>query len=307
MKNWSAFLVCLLLSFSVWLIHNLSHVHTETVNVEVVALSNIEGRSERSSDAVTIAARCRSTGYGLVKLTTRRRAVEVRFDSADFEWMGGDFYTVTSDRLNKYVPRIFGSGVTVESFISSEVLFRFQKQNYRKVPVKGVKLISFVPQYMALSPMTFSPDSVTVYGSPEMIGGIDAIYTKNIVRNDVRSGIHGIARLEAPAGVRLSEKEVSYEMGVTRYVELRSSSPVLAKGVPHGVELLVFPSTVEVTFKCVFPLIENPVGKVSFYVDYSDFSSSLTGKCVIRHDKAPQGVLEISVDPEVAECVEKLQ
>ena len=151
------------------------------------------------------------------------------------------------------------------------------------------------------------PDSVTVYGPSEVIGRIEEVYTRTIALNDIHSNSHGEARLETPSGVRLSVNKVEYSFEVSRYVELKATLPISVRNVPKGIILRSYPATAEVVFKCVFPIITDPAGVVGCYVDYDEFQSSITGRCVVRHDQLPKGVMECRIDPLVVECVERLE
>ncbi|MBQ9547639.1 MAG: YbbR-like domain-containing protein [Bacteroidales bacterium] len=306
MKNWSALLACLLLSFVSWLVLNLSRVNYDIVSVPVVAESNIEGRAARSAEAVTVTARCRASGFRLVRLSTRRKDLTVRFDASDFTHREGDFFSISAAQLQRYAADLFGPGVHVESFFSEQFQFRFAEENCRRVAVRGLTSISFRPQYTALSEMVFSPDSVTVYGAPDVLRRLEMVPTALIDVRDVRGDIHGEVALEAPYGLRLSQQTVSYSCLVSRYVELRQTLPVVATGVPSGTELVVYPATVEAVLRCVFPLVEDPAGKIACHVDYAEFARSRSGRCALRAGALPQGVIDCRFEPEVCSCVEKL-
>jgi hypothetical protein len=152
--------------------------------------------------------------------------------------------------------------------------------------------------------MTLLPDSVGVYGEPGRIAGIDKVLTRSINLRDLgKSGAHGKVKLDAPGGVRLSATEVAYSLSTSRFVELSSRFNVNVHGAPAGVELTVLPSTVEAVFRCVFPVEANPVDIVEFYVDYSDFTSSIGGRCMIRCSGIPAGVIDYRTDHEVVDCI----
>ena len=307
MKRWTSFLLCLFLSASIWLIYNLSQAHTDIVSQEVVAESNIEGRAGRSSDAVTMSARCTASGFRLLRIALRRGGTVVWFSADDLAHSDGDYYSISSSQLLRYTESIFGPGVKVESFLFDRASFRFIPENNKKVPVRPVKLLSFRPQYSQASQLLVRPDSVIVYGPSEVIGRIEEVYTRTISLSDIHSNSHGEARLETPTGVRLSDDKVEYSFEVSRYVELKASLPIAVRNVPAGIILRSYPTTAEVVFRCVFPIITDPTGIVGCYVDYDEFQGSITGRCVVRHDPLPKGVMECRIDPQVVECVESLE
>ncbi len=66
-RDLAVFLLSLLLAFSIWISHNLSLQYSSVVSVPVIALSNIEGHQAESSNTSPVVARCRTTGYRLLR------------------------------------------------------------------------------------------------------------------------------------------------------------------------------------------------------------------------------------------------
>ncbi len=304
MRSWTSFLACLLLSASIWLIYNLSQQHTDIVSVEVVAESNIEGRAARSSDAVTMAARCTASGFRLMRIGMRRGPAQVYFSSEDMKYRDGDYFSISTNQLQRYSQDIFGPGVKVESFLFDLVSFRFMRENHKRVAVRPVKLLGFRSQFAQLSDLRVTPDSVTVYGPSEVLDRVEEVYTETISLSDIHGNVHGEARLETPSGTRISENKVEYAFEVSRYVELKETLPITVRDVPKGLIVNTYPASAVVTLKCVFPLVGNPEGLVECYVDYDEFAGSIGGRCVVRHDGLPEGVISCRTVPDVVECVE---
>lgn len=305
MKRWTQFLLCLLLSASVWLIHNLSLKYTGVVTVSVLAKSSLKGRAQVASAPVTVNARCYATGFRLINLRRSDSDVLVEISPDDFEYrMSDDKYTVTAAALSKYAQGIFGAGVSLEAFLDPGYGFSFLRETNRTVPVKPVVSASFKPQYMAAEPMRIQPDSVVIYGNADILKNVDAVLTRPISINDASKNVSGVARIVPVPGIRISETEVAWAVDVVRYVEQRSQVHISVRGVPAGVKLSVLPSTAEAVFYCRFPARGNPAQMCEFYVDYAEFSSSVSGSCVVRCDNLPQGVIDWSIDPQVVDCLE---
>lgn len=304
MKNWVQFLLCVLFAASIWLVLNLSQTYVAIVSVPVVAVSNIEGRAAVSSSEATASAQVSATGFRHVVLgRAHKRARQVEFASADFRHGSGDRFSIANSALYRYASQIFGDGVTVESFISDDLEFSFPEESYKKVPVRPVLSVSFLPQYMALRPLTLQPDTVLVYGEPSRLENVESVSTKPLDLDDLRSSVHGKLRLETPSGVRLSHDECVYSMEVTRYVELRAEVKIETRNVPARVNLAVLPSTATAVFRCVFPTATDPSVQTHFYIDYREFSGSRSGRCVAHADGLPSNVIDYTLTPEVFDCL----
>ena len=301
------FLMSVLLAFGIWLIHNLSLLYSDTMNVPVIAECNIEGHSNVSANSSSISARCRTTGFNLLRSRhkAKKDAIHILFDSKDMHPGDGEMFYVTSAELGNYVSEIFGDGVQLESFLSETIQFRFPFENNKKVPVQAVTVLSFKPQFTALGPLRLVPDSVTVYGEPFHLAKIDRVFTRTIDLPNLKSSAHGAVKLEPVQGIRMSESEVNYSLDVSRYVEIRTEVPVTVRNVPPGVKVSVYPSTAQVVFKCSFPMSQDPRDATRFYIDYRDFENSIGGRCIARSSNIPEGVIEYSLEPEVFDCIEE--
>ena len=301
----------LLLAFAVWFLHSLGLSYSQTVRVPVTAESSLDGHSLHSSNSVVVVARCRTTGFNLIKLrrSTSRREGTLHVDPSDLRaYPGdGDLFYMTHSELNNYCEEVFGKGTSVEAMISDTVVFRFAVENCKKVPVIPLYTASFRPQYTALSEMRLVPDSVLVYGEQIHLDRIETVQTESFTLSNLRSLAHGEVRLSLPGSVRLSESSVEYSMEVTRYVEIEGQVEIGLRNVPAGKSLLVYPATATVRYRCVFPLSADPSEGVDFYIDYKDFEKSMSGSLIPRVDALPQGVLSYSLEPQVFNCAERVR
>lgn len=305
-REWVFLVLSFLLAFLVWVLINLSKDYSGTVSVPVVAQCNIEGHGTESVNTVLVSARCRADGFRLVRESSRRerKVVKVRFDRGDMRRLGPDTYGVIGGAKNSYTTQFFGENVQLEAFITDTLSFVFPVENHKRVPVEVPRSVSFHAQYMPAGPLSVSPDTVTVYGDQARLDALERVKTPRLVLSDLKESQHGVLRLNVPDGVRLSTDQVSYEMPVSRYVELQATLPVQVRNVPAGRQLQVFPATAKVVLRCSFPLVKDPLDAFRLYVDWKDFSTSLTGRCAPRIPQLPAGVLEYRVEPEVFDCVE---
>ena len=305
-REWIFLVLSFVLAFLVWVLINLSKDYSGTVSVPVVAQCNIEGHGVESANTVLVSARCRTDGFRLVRESSRqeRKVVKVRFDRGDMRRLGQDTYGVIGGAKNSYTTQFFGENVQVEAFITDTLKFVFPVENHKRVPVEVPHSLTYRSQYMLGGPVSVSPDTVTVYGEASVLAGIEKVTAPRLVMNDLSVSQHGVLKLNTPQGTRLSAEQVSYEVPVSRYVELQATLPVEVRHVPAGRQLQVYPATAKVVLRCAFPLAKDPLPTFRLYVDWRDFANSLTGRCAPHANGLPAGVLEYRVEPEVFDCVE---
>lgn len=305
-RNTAALVASLVVAFAIWLVSNLSKTYGGVVAVPVVATANVEGHADESANVAVVTARCRTSGFGLLRLrrARTRRPVQVTFRPGDLRLRGGDWYYLAGAAMQSYVEDIFGPGTELEGYISDSLVFRFPEVLHRKVPVELVHNFSYRSQYMAAGPVELEPDSVTVYAEESRLQNITRVRTLPVSRGDIHSTVRGERRISPMAGVRVSAQSVSYTQEVTRYVELRTVMGVAVRNVPQGRRLQVFPATAEVVLECVFPVSGDPLRDVEVSVDYRDFAASESGRCIPSVEGLPAGVIRCRIVPEVYDCIE---
>lgn len=300
-------LLALLLAFSVWLIHKLSQEYSVYLSVNVVAESNIQGRSGKSSSGVEVMARCRTTGWRILyAYFTRDKVVHVDFPDKVLHYDEEDRYYITSDRLHEYADKIFGSSVSVENFVSDKIYFKFQKEVYKVIPIKPVSSISFEDQYIANSPLEVVPEYVTVYGDEMHLEALEYVTTATIKHSSVNEGISGMISLTPIKGMRFSVDEVHYKMDVTRYVEIENNRvPVEVINVPAGKDFYADPLFVDVKLECEFPLKSNPNKGLYLVADYEDYVNSISGNVIVRPSSLPFGTINYDISPAFVQIKEE--
>ena len=303
-RDWVVLMLALLLAFSTWLIHNLALKYNDFLKVPVVAKCDLDGHSEKSSNECEVVARCRATGYKVIRSYLRsNRTVDVTFRPSDMMHLEGDTFYITSADLVEYANAIFGTEIKVEYFLTDTLFFRFPYENYKKVPVVPIHSISCREHYMADGALKVEPDSILVYGEPYRLENVDAVYTKPIRYYDLAQDIQGVVGLEDVRGLRMSENEVRYAQGVKRFVEVSSMLHVKPVNVPSDKVMNVYPSVVKVSMRCQFPWVEDPFSGLRIAADYNDYQKSLGGKCTLKPVGLSHGVIYVDMDPVAVSCV----
>lgn len=303
-RDFVIFMLALLLAFSIWLLHNLSLNYTAFVSAHIIAKSNIEYHAEESVNRCMVSARLRTTGYNLLRLHRGEKNPKVvEIPSSYFHPFRDDIFYTTTQELQELSADIFGEKATVDFLIADTLKFRFPAQNYKKVPVRPVKLMDLSPQYMMPEELEINPDSVIVYGDSRRLQSLDYVLTEPITIKDNSLGNYGDVALKKENGLRLSTSSVRYSADLSRFTEIVSSLPVYARNLPSDKELIYFPANVTVSFKCIFPVRSNPQEEVVLYVDYNDYLKSLSGKCPVHISGIGPDIFDYKIEPSTILCI----
>ena len=304
-RDWAVLLLALLLAFSIWVIHNLALKYNGNLQASIVAVSNIQGHTEKSINSCVVTAKCHATGYRhlLHNFRSLDHSIEVKFPASLLKHKMGDVYYILTSELNEYSEQIFSNGIGVEYFNADTLFYRFPFEDHKTVPVEAVASLAYRQQYMLDGEVDITPDSITVYGEPSRLKEITSIKTKPIRHSDIYSDITGTIELEAIQGVRLSDSELNYSIDVVRFTELSAVAPIQSLNVPDGKVLSVYPSVARVNIKYEFPPVPGFNEDIRLIVDYNDFQESLSGKCKVVLASPIEGVISYEVDPPYVECI----
>jgi len=304
----AVFIFALIMSATIWIVHNLTLNYTKVVSVPVVAVSNLEGRSQKSSNVASFMTRCRTRGYDIMRLenASEGQPIELEIAPQDLGHTTGDVFFLTPADAERYVPAIFGEDV-IEATVADTLFFKFPEESHKKVPVFANYSISFKNQYATMSGLKTEPDSVIVYGEPHHLENIDRVFTQHFELDELSAPMSGEVMLEAPSGIRLSQNSAEYSIDVERYVEISATMQIRSRNVPNNKRLIIYPPVAKVSFRCSYPVTVEPDKYVHFYIDYNDFTQSLNGECIAKADEIPSGVIGYSMDPQVFECIESVR
>lgn len=291
------------LAFGVWLVHNLSQPYSSLVQCSIIARCDLDGHMNLSSNSASLAARCEMTGYNVLAFKQNDEPLIIDFSPDDMHRDSDDRFYATAADFSKYFHDIFPDMSKLEYFVTDTLFFYFPAENFKKVPVNAVKSISYRSQYLPVGRLKIVPDSVLVYGTEEILSGIDRVNTEVITLHDLSSDSYGEIDLEPVRGVRMSESSAEYSISVTRYVEHNLVLPVVAKNVPAGVNFQILPSEAEACLKMPFPS-SSDFSAMKIVVDYKDYLNSVSGKCVGTLENLPQNVLDYMIVPDVFDCLE---
>lgn len=303
-KDARGILVSLLLAAGIWFIFNLSIEYSGIVGVDVVAESNISGHAQQSSNSVTVLARVREEGFRLLRDQRRNHKTKIKIDAQDLKKVGEDVFVLSGSAINSYSGQIF-ENVIIEAMISDSLRFVFASVDHKKVPVEMVKSLSFKEEYMPIGKALIEPDSVTIYGNPSRLENIDRVYTESLNKSNVSENINGHLKINSIRGIRMSDSEVTYSIGVSRFIEMKTTVEVKEKNNPAGHHLQTIPSSAEITVRCAFPPVNSRMTDIDVFIDWEDFAQSLSGRCIARTGELPAGVFSCSIEPEIFYCIEK--
>ena len=247
-KRLNVFVLFLFLSFLISLLVKLSNNYTQTLNFEFsptglksneVIISEVP-----KSINVTISGR----GFELLKYYIEKPVIEVDFsqlrkNNTQYVWS-------ESEQLDKIINH-FDSKIVVKSINPDTVVFPFDSQFIKKVPVTVVVNPTFAVGFDLIDDFRSSPDSITVTGPESMLKIINSVSTKKIELNEINSAVDFPVELNISPSLsqlNFSHQSVSVVANVGKFTEGMVNVPVTIVNVPEDLIINFFPKEISVVF-----------------------------------------------------------
>ena len=247
-KRLNVFVLFLFLSFLISLLVKLSNNSTQTLNFEL-SPTELKSNEVIISEVpklinVTISGR----GFELLKYYIEKPVIEVDFsqlrkNNTQYVWS-------ESEQLDKIINH-FDSKIVVKSINPDTVVFPFDSQFIKKVPVMVIVNPTFAVGFDLIDDFRSSPDSITVTGPESMLKIINSVSTKKIELNEINSAVDFPVELNISPSLsqlNFSHQSVSVVANVGKFTEGMVNVPVTIVNVPEDLIINFFPKEISVVF-----------------------------------------------------------
>lgn len=273
-KRLNVFVLFLLLSFLISLLVKLSDTYTQTLRFELQPTQLESNEVLISKEAKTINVTISGRGFELLKYYIEARIIDVDFSQLNKN-KSHYFWTERSQFEN--VINHFDSKISVKSINPDTLLFQYDPQFIKKVPVQISVNSSFASGFDLVTPFQSIPDSITLTGPKSLLETISSIQTETLKLKALNSNIDREVALD----VSNASKQISYSNQVVRikgevdkFTEGSIQVPVTVVNVPDSLILNFFPKEITVIFYTSLKAYST-IGSSDFSIE-CDFNSLTT-------------------------------
>ena len=247
-KRLNVFVLFLVLSFLISLLVKLSNTYTQTLKFELVPTQLLSNEVLISNASKSIKVTLSGKGFELLKFYIYPPKIEV-----DFSQLNKDkaLYYWTERSQFEHIINYFDEKVTLKSINPDTILYPYDRQFIKKIPVEIAVKSSFAVGYDLVQPFRSDPDSITLMGPESVLKSINAVRTKTTKFNAVNTTINKVVGLDIKNKsnqLTYSHKKVSIHAEVDKFTEGTVSVPVTIVNVPENLTINFFPKEIRVLF-----------------------------------------------------------
>ena len=247
-KRLKVFVLFLFLSFLISLLSKLSNTYTQTLQFELKPTQLKSNEVMVSKDAKKINVTISGKGFELLKYYIEAPIIDVDFSQLNKN--KAHYFWTERSQFEKIINH-FDSKITIKSINPDTLLFPYDRQFIKKIPVEVLVNTNFLVGFDLVNPFRSVPDSITLMGPESIVKTISKIQTKTLDLTAVNSNIDRVVALDIPTTLdqlSYSKQTVSVRAEVEKFTEGSVKVPVTIVNVPDNLTLNFFPKEITVIF-----------------------------------------------------------
>ena len=288
-REFLIFLFFLLLSGTFWLLMTLNETYERDIDVPI-QLVDIPQNVVLTSDTTTnVRITIHDKGFSLLAYLYGNKIHPIGINFNTYAKKTGTG-TVSSAELQKIIYKQLFNSSRIVALKPEKFEFYFNYGLKKRVPIRLYGTITPGPSYY-LSKILFSPESVEIYASREMLDSIKYVKTENIKILNLTDTLVKEISLSRIKGVKYVPEKLKISICPDILTEEKFEIPIIAENMPAGKILRTFPARVTVTFTVgasMFRSIRPDGFKV--VADYNEVMNNPSDKCNIYLRSVPHGV-----------------
>ncbi len=290
-------MVCIGIALIFWFFVKLSKPY-ETIREVNVQYMLPEGKAFVEVPPDIIKATLNGRGWDLFSDYITHSSPAISFDVSNYPSL-----TIDRTQLFNGIKQTFSSEVKIVAADIDFIIFNYQDEAKKKVPVVLVDSISFEPGYNLKDSVVIFPDSVLVYGPYSLINNLMEWPTAPFKRENLKTTIQEEWHLKLPeqGQITLSPPKVVLTIPVEEFTEKSVYVPV---GIKNGRDSIrIFPSQIEVNF-IIGVSHFNEITAEDFLIE-TDFKNialnDVNNTLPIQFTKIPNGISGLNYNPKSIE------
>ncbi|MFC0878679.1 CdaR family protein [Saccharicrinis sp. FJH2] len=303
-RDYLIFMAFFLLSFIFWLLKSLSKPYDTDIDLAVRFTNKPRGVIFEKDLPSSIKLSVHDAGFQLLQnmLTPNMKSLTINLDNVinrkDRKISNGHYFVLTKDYESE-IEHALASTTELKAIEPDTLHIIFSNQVRKKVPVRLLANVTAGRQRLISGNITFTPDSVSIFGAGRIVDTIDAVYTNYQDFKNLQDTLRRNIGLKEIAGVELAEKRVNVEIPVETFTEKILDVPVMAKDFPDSLRLRTFPSNVKVSFFVGISHFPSVTAKdFEVFIDYASVQGKVSGNVSLLYTTDQSWITNIRIVPE---------
>lgn len=209
---------------------------------------------------------------------------------------GNGVFRVDPSQLRRVIGRLLGNSAHVSSILPESIVAHYTDQPGKMVPVVLKMEATPAMHYTISGHIDLSQDSVMVFGTAKTLSQITEAYTYQLNVKDLTDTLRRSVSMAPIPDVLIEPNSINVVVPVERLQTRTQRVPVSVRNAPNGIHVVVFPSTVEVTYRAPKSESSQNLGEITAVVDYNSIDINAKGnKAALQIGEAPGAYVDVKL------------
>lgn len=203
------------------------------------------------------------------------------------------------------ISKQFGKDIKVININPDSLVFRYDVNQIKKVPVKADLDVSFLQGFNTLDSIKVTPDSIKLIGPASLLKSIDFIKTKHKSFSDLKGNVDKPIQLVVDSisdEVKVESNIVQFHLEVSKFTEGVVTLPVTIVNVPEDVKINYFPKQITVKYATTINDF-NSISEEDFKVECDYANSKNKSYLIPKIVASPKNVKNIRLQEQQIEFI----
>lgn len=284
MRTAMQYMLFVFISFVFWAFVSLNN--NLQIELEIpIEISSVPDSTTIISDVPKLLnVNVKDKGMALLKfIVGERPALNLKF--GDYAMDEGVFMVSNSD-LRRKLRGLFENSTTIQGLSMDAIKLRYTNLPAKKVPIRLDLDIRPNIQYIIYGSVKQNVDSALIYSDRNTLAMIDEVYTYRVEERELKDTLLRTVSISPVQGAKIVPERIQLTIPVEPLISKKIMIPVKVKNAPSDVNVMTFPSEVQVSFLVPFSMYRKTIPMYAV-ADYRDIEFTKNNKIAVNVEEFP--------------------
>ncbi|MFV0555187.1 MAG: hypothetical protein ACK5LR_10865 [Mangrovibacterium sp.] len=252
-KNIISFAVCVFIATSLWFLNALNKEYSIELSYPIKYTNLPKDKFLTNTPPAHFILQVNAGGFSILrhKMSMSFTPLVLNYETLISEKHRTDstlYFSIQTKELENKIANQVSSELKVQSISPYSIDFMFDQLKKKRMPIEPNVSFVLAKQHFISNAISFTPDSIDVYGPSSIIDTMKAVYTEKHHYDKLNQPVRRNVSIAQVKNLQYSHKRVVMEVPVEEYTEQTLSVPIQITNAPEDLKIKLFPDRVSVKF-----------------------------------------------------------
>ena len=294
------YLIFVFISFMFWAFLSLNNNIQHDIEIPIKINEIPDSSTIITSMPTHVSVNVKDKGISLLKFLVGKTPV-LNLKFKDYALQEGVFF-ISNTELRRKIRGLFDNSTTIQGISIENINIKYTNLPGKKVPIRLDLDIKPNIQYVIYGSVEQDVDSAIVFADRNALAEIDEVYTYRVVEQNLKDTLLRTVAIAPIQNVKIEPERIQLTIPVEPLISKKLNIPIQVKNMPEGMNVITFPSVVEVSFLVPFSMYRKNI-PMAAVVDFNDIKRTKSNKVNVKIEESPALYNNISLGQDSVEFI----